>query len=63
MSFFPRRDNEEVSVGSTGRSRVDNMCFLTIKAANRDHAGDWECEVRIRARAGPGPGPKPRAQA
>lgn len=37
-----------MSVGSTGRSRVDNMCFLTIKAATREYAGDWECEVGVR---------------
>jgi len=44
-TIYSRRDNEEVSVGSTGRSRVDNMCFLTIKAATREYAGDWECEL------------------
>ena len=22
------------------------MCFLTIKETGREHAGEWECEVR-----------------
>jgi len=42
---FGRRDNEEVTVGSTGRGGEDNMCFLTIKESNRDYDGDWECEL------------------
>jgi hypothetical protein len=43
---YSRRDNEEVTVGSTGQSREDNMCFLTIRTSRREYAGDWECELQ-----------------
>ena len=39
------RDNQEVSLGKTPGSRLNNMCFFTINNVNYDHNGDWECSL------------------
>ena len=39
------RVNEEVTLGRTPDSTLDNMCYFTINNVAYDHNGDWECSL------------------